>query len=339
MQQEFKQIRRWGRGLWVLALILALLVTASAGVYAAMNKELAAQDWNVFAIDANYTMENGVLRPLFPSTRLAPAKSRIGRTIFTAVAESGRNDPAAPSGWNPKLNVEDDAGVWRQSRLIDIFHPAYVNASGERSVYSENGKDKLLAPGTGDTYRFAVKNAGNVPLDYSLSIESLYEPNELYIPIRVRLRSGGRYLVGSAASWAEPADLNRYFRSGTLAVGSNEEYSLEWEWPFEDSRNREAIDTLDTSLGVTALDRDIAYWVQINIRAEASPNASPTPTSSPGTGGGSGTGSAKGGYTVPKTGDARQWLLYGSIMAVGAGGCIWWILTRRKRDEAAEERP
>ncbi len=175
--------------------------------------------------------------------------------------------------FEPGFEVADDKGIWMAETPVEIFKIAYEN--GEQQVTVDGGDDKVIAPGTANTYTFTLKNTGNVPLDYTMSTEVLFSDPELTLPVQVRMKDyEGGYLCGNAEKMEHASILNAVSDSATLAAHSNAVYSLEWEWPFERGGAEE--DAYDTLLGDLAAERDISMTVIIRTHAEAEiPDAAP----------------------------------------------------------------
>lgn len=211
---------------------------------------------------------------------------------------------------NPGFQVTDSDTVWQGQTDIEIFRLSYDNESGETTVRSRDGS-KLLAPGTGNTYSFALKNTGNVPLKYTMDMEA-YLSNEAYaIPVRVRVTSrDGGILAGTADAMADVMALNQVADEGTLRPGYVMPYTLEWEWPFEGD------DAYDTLLGNLAVSSDLTLTVVINTMASY--------TDGPGDG-------------YPQTGDTSDLALMTALMLLSAAGLLLMIpMPRRKREGTHE---
>lgn len=189
-------------------------------------------------------------------------------------SNGGESTAGAPTGnesfyrktFNPGFEVVDDKGIWVAETPVEIFKISYEN--GEQQVTVDGGDDKVIAPGTANTYSFTLKNTGNVPLDYTMSTEVVFSDPDLRLPVNVRMKDyNGGYLCGDAEKMEHASVLNSVSDSATLAAYTNAIYSLEWEWPFE-SGGAEA-DAYDTMLGDLAVERDITMTVIIRTRAEA----------------------------------------------------------------------
>ena len=211
---------------------------------------------------------------------------------------------------NPGFQVTDSDTVWQGQTDIEIFRLSYDNESGETTVRSRDGS-KLLAPGTGNTYAFALKNTGNVPLQYAMDMEAYLSNAEYAIPVRVRVTSrDGGFLAGSEEEMADVMELNQVADAGTLRPGYVMPYTLEWEWPFEGD------DAYDTLLGNLAVETDLTLTVVINTMASY--------TDGPGDG-------------YPQTGDTSDLALMTTLTLLSAAGLLLMIPVPRRKREGSHE--
>lgn len=198
---------------------------------------------------------------------------------------------------NPGFRVEDQNTVWSGETNIEIFRISYQNGEGRVTVSSADS-DKLLAPGTENTYEFALENTGNVPLEYTMDMQAYFSHEDYQIPVHVRLTDHqGSCLVGTREETVDVLALNGVSQSGTLATGYIQPYTLYWEWPFE------LDDEYDTMLGDLAVGEDITLTIVINT------TASYTPASEPG--------------GIPQTGDEGQIGLMAGLMIVSLAGLLF----------------
>jgi hypothetical protein len=178
---------------------------------------------------------------------------------------------------SPGFVAEDTKVKWSKSTDVDIFKTVYVNDKGEITVESSDG-DKVIAPGTGSDYSFSLKNNGNISLDYTMTLDSVFQLSDVELPLEVRLRKGdSEYVIGSENTWVKPEKLSEVYETGTLDVNHYEEYTLEWQWPFtaEDETQQENADAIDTFLGNEAVTQDVNFTLSIITQAEETPGAVP----------------------------------------------------------------
>lgn len=208
----------------------------------------------------------------------------------------------------PGFRVYDENTVWSGQTDVEIFRVSYKNGQEKVTVNSSNGQ-KVLAPGTENTYKFTLENTGNVSLDYTLSMEAYFSHTDMPIPIDARVVDHkGNYLAGSAEGKTDVLDLNQVSQKGTLRAGYVAPYTLEWEWPFEEN------DEYDTMLGNMAVDEDITLTIVIKTTASYNPDPN-----------------APGGN--PQTGDDVPIVLLVGVLAGSTLGLVLLLLPKRKREE------
>jgi len=246
--------------------------------------------------------------PLTQSNGITHVTASSGDTMQLAPNTKLLMSPALLS--SPSFRVTDDNTVWSGKTKVEIFRVSYDNASGETTVHSKGG-DKVLAPGTSNTYEFALENTGNVALDYTMSMEAYFSHNEYPIPVQVRVTDYQKNLLtGTQTAMADVLTLNNVKQSGVIAAGNVYPYTLEWEWPFEGGD-----DAYDTMLGNLAKEEDITLTIVINTTASCNID--------PNTGGG-----------VPKTGDTSNIGLFAGLLALSLiGFVVVVVLLKRRNDE------
>lgn len=208
------------------------------------------------------------------------------------------------------FQVVDDKGVWTTSTPVDIFKVSYENGVGNVFVQSSDG-DKIIAPGTSNSYTFKLKNTGDVALDYTVSIDAYFEPLDLSIPIETRLnRYDGLWVVGDLDSYGDVATLDVAEDSAVLGAGRYTYYTLEWRWPFEKDNN------FDTLLGNRAMDEDLTFTIVINTIASGNENAH-----------------NPGGIMPPNTADNSNLVLWVSMSAFSLLMLLFLLLYKREEEE------
>ena len=209
----------------------------------------------------------------------------------------------------PGFQAYDENTVWSGETDVEIFSIRYDNESGETTVRSKDGT-KVLAPGTGSTYEFALENTGNVALDYTLEMEAWFSDAEYPIPVVASVVSHeGEYLLGGAEEMEDVLRLEEVRQSGTVAAGNIMPYALNWEWPFE------LDDAYDTMLGNLAVEEDLTLTVVIRTTATYSDNPDNP------------------GGIPPQTGDTAHIELYAVMMVVSLAGILAILLLRNKENE------
>ena len=171
--------------------------------------------------------------------------------------------------FNPSFQVGDDNTIWSTETKVEIFRISYENGEHIITVRSDDG-DKVIAPGTENSYTFKLKNTGNVALDYSVEVDAFFTPEDTPIPISGRLQCyDGTWVVGNKDEFASVPELNLAEDSATLGAGNYTYYTLDWVWPFESGN-----DELDTMLGNIAVEEDLIFTIVITTIASASDDTS-----------------------------------------------------------------
>ena len=165
----------------------------------------------------------------------------------------------------PGFEASDDNTVWSTNTQVEIFRISYVNGEQVVTVNSNYG-DKVIAPGTENSYTFKLKNTGNVALDYTVEVDAYFTPADIEIPITGRLnRYDGAWVIGGKDAYANVPVLDTAKDHATLGVGKYTYYTLDWLWPFESGN-----DALDTTLGNLAVDGDLTFTIVIKTTATES---------------------------------------------------------------------
>lgn len=217
----------------------------------------------------------------------------------------------------PGFEASDDNTVWSTDTQVEIFRVSYVNGEQVVTVNSGNG-DKVIAPGTENSYTFKLKNTGNVALDYTVEVDAYFTPGDIEIPITGRLnRYDGKWVVGGKDEYAKVSGLDAAEDKATLGAGKYTYYTLDWLWPFESGD-----DALDTLLGNLAVDQELTFTIVIKTTA--------TESSKP---------YDDGGITPPpQTGDNTNLALW-IVLAVSSFAMMIFLLfyqNKEKRRDSAE---
>ncbi len=211
---------------------------------------------------------------------------------------------------NPGATVGDAVGIWSGETTVEIFKAEY-DENGEITVKSAYG-DKVIAPGTSNSYYFDIKNTGDTPIYYSVKTEAIlsFKVNgeTMSVPVEARFyNNDGKYLLGSKNSFEPMSKLNGIKDEGGLSVGNYVRYTLGWQWPFDGN------DELDTLIGNLAAEGDvITVSLKISVTASEDPDAS-------------------GG--APQTGDTGNVGMWVSLCAVSFIMLIVLTVARKKEQE------
>lgn len=176
----------------------------------------------------------------------------------------------------PDMLTSDENAQWQVNTDVDLFKTAYANDKGEITAKSLKD-DKIIAPGTSNEYEFFVKNTGNISLDYTMLLDSVFTLSNHDLPMQVRLRSGDRWILGSENSWVYSESLSGIIETGTVDVNKYVVYTFEWQWPFEDGIDDALIlnDLNDTIIADAAVNQDVTFKLSIETQSVATPGAVP----------------------------------------------------------------
>ncbi len=314
--------------IWLCAVILFASVAAST--IAIMSR------MNVFYLD-----DSGAI-PLIPETSAVETTVLPVTTAPVTTAPPVQDQPAPPSDTEaetaenetellpadtvdvpvdtlpeakPGFEVSDEQTVWTTNTQVEIFRTYYENGERVITVQSSDG-DKLIAPGTENSYTFKLSNTGNVALDYTVEVDAYFEPADIFIPITGRLtRYDGKNVVGPSGEFVDVPTLDTAEDSATLSAGRYTYYTLDWLWPFESGD-----DGLDTMLGNLAVEQDLTFTIVIKTTAKTSADQ----------------GGSDGGILPPQTGDSVNFALIIAIGAISAAVMLVLIfIGKRDRRERA----
>ena len=211
---------------------------------------------------------------------------------------------------NPVFEASDDKTVWSTETQVEIFRVSYVNGEQVITVNSDNG-DKVIAPGTENSYTFKLKNTGNVALNYTVELEAYFTPADIEIPITGRVnRHDGEWIVGNKDVYANVSALNSAEDNATLGAGKYTHYTLDWLWPFESGN-----DEWDTILGNHAVDQDLLFTIV--IKTTATENSDPN---------------GGGGITPPQTGDNTNITLW-IVLTVSSFAIMIFLLFYQSKEK------
>ncbi len=294
---------------WLTALILAVLVVASGSVVGNYLYSYAHQgDLNISLFDGA-AQENS-------TGRVRTQSSRAGSPAVQSQHKSYSGKSAKAAGKKAAFTVRDGKQVWSTQTKVDIFQAEYKNAEGETTVQSEDGS-KVIAPGSEGSYTFQLKNSGAYKADYKVWVEATLSDPAMNQPIQSRMSGRGQWLLGGSQGWKQALDLNGVSQSGTLAAGKSADYTIYWQWPYE-----QGIDETDTSLGDQAVDRDLQYTITIHTMATSDE-------------GGNGKKGGNGLIHAIQTGDTSHILLW-TLILVGSLAFLAGLLLGRKRRKDRE---
>lgn len=253
------------------------------------------------ASDASGTKTN-------PASDASGTKTNPAQEENPAAAGNTSNSTGQPKEYRGEFQVYDDAQTWNSETHVDLFRNSY-----DGTVRSDDG-EKVIAPGVSNFYDFTVKNNGEIPLDYTISLKvDTYlgeQENDSAIPLEWRLLSGD----GTAISdWREYNEEAEVLRRATLNIRRQDKYAIEWRWAFE-----RGDDEADTNMGNLTVNQPLGVNAEIYIYAEQSASWDGKPPSI---------------WDAPETGDAANILFYIALAAASACGVLMVLRVRRKEDK------
>lgn len=192
----------------------------------------------------------------------------------SVVSKSVKPEPEAPKpeseASKPEVELIGGKGeVYHKE--IQVFYAEY-GKDGEITVKSDFG-DKVVAPGTENSYNLYVRNVGKVPISYILEAESRITVDvngqQTEIPIEASFYTPrSSYLLGEEESLENLGKLDGVKDSSGLSPEHQAKYTLCWSWPFDGD------DEFDTLLGNLAAEgEELTVKVAFNVTAAYNPNA------------------------------------------------------------------
>jgi len=226
-----KQQRKEHQILWILLPLLCLTFLATVAV-AATRFYRSASDTDL-VIDL--IPENGVY-----AQRLVGAGS-------TSSGSALLDDLLGRKPQTKELYeiIDQDETVWYTDTRVEIFKTTYENDQQKTTVAGSN-KERVIAPGTENTYIFALRNNAAGEIDYRLTGEAFFTGLEegQVIPVEVRLSGANGWVLGDEDTWVPVSEMNNMADYGTVVKYGHNIYKFEWRWPFESGN-----DEWDTWLG------------------------------------------------------------------------------------------
>lgn len=256
---------------WLLA--LSLLISVSASVIALASRiryYTVVEDVNSMIP----LVPEGVTEDELRAAAEAARKSRYTAAPMAARMTSGARAVPLTHSTVPAVRalrpqntavftVSDDRTVWGTSTEVDIFRTSYENGAHTVTVASGRG-DKVIAPGTENAYTFKLKNSLTVPVDYTVTVNAWFTPDDVQIPVTCRLsRYDGHWVAGNDTTWLDVPAFDGAEDAAVLSSNSYVTYTLDWQWPFDGN------DALDSALGQRANEEDLTLTIEIVTSATA----------------------------------------------------------------------
>lgn len=312
---DYSSLRKQNNGTMPAVIALVLCVVLSATVLFSRLVSFSAADPRLYIP----LTESGGLTTVLEGTR-----DENGDIIFAGNSFNRANHMLLTA--QPSIRYYDNNTVWDGKTDLNIFSITYEN--GAQQVTVNGGDEKVIAPGTDNAYEFGLENTGKIPLDYNVTFNAVCEIIDkdapsgkvstfeipVYASIAYTKDAADHYLFGDAENYVHVNEMVDVKHSGSVAAGKYIPYTLNWMWPFE------LDDELDTRLGNMASDlelegKEIRLTITIHTYAEQAED----PDTDDG---------------IPKTGDDRQVLVFGGLMAASALMLVFLLLPRRRREEA-----
>lgn len=336
-----KNKREWGQTqLACLFLLLMLCVAVSAVLLTGRLRVWASRDDYVIELAPS---EENLERNGMSGSRASMEGEEAGQTdaLPSGTTEGGLREV---KGMDSSTNASSEnisetepgesGDIWETESSLELFSISYENGEGTVTAKSGAG-DHVLAPGTENSYTFRMKNTWNTALDYTMEIEAYVTPQNVRLPIQVRMKDyEGSWMLGGEEDWEDILALDGVKDEARLGVSRYAQYTLNWQWPFESGD-----DVYDTWLGDQSTDQDITLTVVIRTTVSADTDSVPGKDPSPGGGTSEGIGSLIGALVSPRTGDHSHIVLYAVLAAASAAVLIFLLILifRRRKEEERDE--
>ncbi len=297
------------RRIWLSVLVLFVFVAVSIFILASRIGGFLLDDSNAIPlISENTSVTSGEDSSDKENTQPSHTESKTSASAAT--------QQATQSPKKSDFVASDEQKIWSTDTKVEIFRVSYVNGEQVITVNSDNG-DKLIAPGTENSYTFKLKNNGDAALDYIVKVDAYFTPGDIVIPITGRLnRYDGKWIAGNGENYVNVSALDAAEDKATLGAGKYTYYTLDWIWPFESGN-----DELDTKLGNLATEQDLVFTVVITTEAaESSDSDNNGGILLPHAGG-------------PHTGDDSSLILW-VILAIVSFVLIFYPLIGKRRSDA-----
>lgn len=246
------------------------------------------------------------------------AGTTVGNTTTGSTSAGNTSTGSTAGNANAGFQVSDDQQIWSTDTSIDLFHIRYTNGYGEISVQGENG-DKIVAPGTDGQYTFSLKNTGSKEADYKVWIEAGISSGDIDFPVLTKMKNTDGWLLGSDDVWENAEDLNGVSAQGQMEAGKSQDYTIYWQWPFEQEE-----DERDTALGNLNDGQELTYTVTIHTQASMDTDSGAADRSQ-----GTAINSVKTGDYTPVT----RWILILTAAAAVFGMGLYFIYKRKKEQD------
>lgn len=238
--------------LWQFVLLLVVLVAVTVAlVVTFLYRFIHRSDYQI-------SLYQGLVSA---SQEKTPVQSH---TALKNVVGSSTAELSASQAKDFDFQVSDEENVWSTNTTIELFRTSYANDNGEITVQSADA-DKVVAPGTGGSYTFSLKNASKLDSNYQIWLEADMSVSSSQIPIQFRIFGADGWLTGNDGSWLTAKELNQAVERKNLYAGKSTEYTLYWRWAFERGEDEE-----DTSYGNVKSDQEDTTGGSVNVSQSVS---------------------------------------------------------------------
>lgn len=291
MEKREKRSNKW---IWLIALLLFISVAITIFILVDRIVDFLPDDTGAIVLNPDGPDDDG------------------GDDDGNSGENGGNENPVEPP--KPGFEASDSKKIWTTNTKVDIFSVSYKNGEQEIYVQSSNG-DKVIAPGTENSYIFKFKNTGNVALDYELDVEAYITPGDVKIPITLRLkRYDGTWVAGGKDKYLSATEGLQIDDASTIGAGMYVYYTLDWKWPYEGGN-----DELDTLLGDRATGEDLVFTLVLKTTATESLDPD-----------------AQGGIP-PKTGDDSSSIFWISLGGSALLSFVLILFSKEKEDRKKKE--
>lgn len=296
------------KGILVLCLLLGIGIVVSLAFLGGSIGQFSGKDANVIPlVPPEYiNLEAGEKNSSSDKPEKVPDKNSAVNSNNTSSENNSEN--TGDTGNKPEkvqgdLQVLDDGQTWSSETHVDLFRESYND-----TVKSENG-EKVIAPGTTNSYHFTVKNNGNIPMSYSISlkVDTHLGEDETYseLPLEWRLLSDDGAVV---TDWKGYNERTETLKRDFLKVRNQDKYTIEWRWTFEGGGD---MDAADTHMGNIAVNQDLGVDAAIYVYAEQC-------------------GGVDENLPGPQTGDSSHTGLYIALAVLSVLGFVVLFVIRRR---------
>lgn len=302
---------------WLTAALLTILVIATvAAAGNCLYRYAHRSDCQISLYDGRQAEEVfGELKQT--SNFLKDGKASVLQSESTQYVGSKAQEQAQQNAFE----VDDNEQVWETETAIELFSAEYKNADGVTTVKSADGS-KVVAPGTGGSYTFSLKNTSDSNARYRVWVEAELNATATGAPIETRMVSDKGWLLGDRNSWEQADVLDGVTTEENIDAGRSAEYTIYWQWPFEQGN-----DTFDTGLSDVSVKQDLSYTVTIHTMTVTATDSDQQNEQKP----------VKRLLEAVKTGDNAPIFLWLIALMTAAGVILYLgIIKRRKNDREHE---